>query len=222
MKFIMSFVAVVALSFVISAFGQEESPSATPEESPSATPEEKASATVEDKPSAAATTGASKTEKKTETTAASEKKEATAASSATKSASPAAASTSGKKMSTEATLRDNENKWEAAYASHDMSVVESFVASDFVGVSPKYKFTSRSSMLSEFKKDKDTYTSAKNETLKVAMFGPNVAVVNGRAREKGTGKDGKTFDRTYYFTDTWMQRNGKWQCIASQASEVKK
>jgi ketosteroid isomerase-like protein len=219
MKFIMSFVAVVALSFVTAAFAQEESPSATPEES--ATPAEKASATVEDKPSATATAGESKTEKKTEVTATAEKKDTTAASSATKSASPAA-STSGKKMSTEATLRDNENKWEAAYAAHDVSVVESFVASDFVGVSPKYKFTSRSSMISDFKKDKDTYTSAKNETLKVAMFGPNVAVVNGRAREKGTGKDGKTFDRTYYFTDTWMLRNGKWQCIASQASEVKK
>jgi ketosteroid isomerase-like protein len=125
-------------------------------------------------------------------------------------------------MSTEATLREMENKWEAAYGTHDPSVAQAYVASDFVGVSPKFKFTTKSSLLSDFKKDKDTYTSTKNESLKVTSFGPNVAVVAGRAREKGTAKDGKAFDRTYYFTDTWMMRGGQWQCIASQASEMRK
>jgi len=212
MKFTISLVAVAALSFVASAFAQEESPAASPEE--------KASATVEDKPSATVSPEESKSTKTEQTT--SEKKGTTAAGTAEKSASPVAASTSGKKMSTEAALRDMENRWEAAYASHDLSVVQSFVASDFVGVSPKFKFTNKSGLLSEFKKDKDTYQSAKNETLKVTMFGPNVAVVNGRAREKGTLKDGKPFDRTYYFTDTWMQRNGQWQCVAGHAAEARK
>jgi ketosteroid isomerase-like protein len=52
------------------------------------------------------------------------------------------------------------------------------------------------------------------------MYGPNVAVVVGMANEKGTGKDGKAFDRTYRFTDTWMDRGGNWQCIASQVTLV--
>lgn len=217
MKFIISLVAVAALSFVTSAFAQEEeSPS------PSPSPEEKASATVEDKPSPTATPEESK---KAETTAspAAQKKETTAATSPAKSASPAAGvATSGKKMSTEATLRDMENRWKAAYGAHDVSVVQSYVASDFVGVSPKFKFTNKSGMISDFKKNKDTYQSSKNDALKITTFGPSVAVVTGRAREKGTGKDGKAFDRTYYFTDTWMQRNGQWQCIASQAPEARK
>ena len=58
-------------------------------------------------------------------------------------------------------------------------------------------------------------------TKRVQMFGPNVAVVTGRAREVGTGKDGKTFDRAFLFTDTWMMRAGKWQCIASQVNKIK-
>lgn len=220
MKFIMSLIAIAALSFVASAFAQEESPSPSPDE--------KASATVEAKPAATATPEDTKAQKKEEAATtksaspAAQKKETTAATTSTKSASPAAATASRKGMSTEAALRDMENKWEAAYASHDAVVVQSFIASDFAGVSPKFKFTNKSSLLSDFKKDKDTYQSAKNETLKVTSFGPNVAVVTGRAREKGTGKDGKPFDHTYYFTDTWMQRNGQWQCIASQASEAQK
>lgn len=117
--------------------------------------------------------------------------------------------------------RDAENAWEAAVAKHDYASVEGFLAPDYAGVSSKNKFVGRSELLSEFKGDKDTYKSAKNEKLTVKMYGNNVAVVTGRAREVGTGKDGKAFDRTYLFTDTWMMRGGKWQCIASQTSRIK-
>ena len=118
-------------------------------------------------------------------------------------------------------VKDMENAWEAAVGSHNVATVEGFVAADFVGVSSKGKFVNRSQMLSEFKGDKDTYKSAKNEKLNVKMFGPNVTVVTGRAREVGTGKDGKAFDRAFLFTDTWMMRGGKWQCIASHVSKIK-
>ena len=220
MKFIMPLIAVVALSFVTSVFAQEE-------ESPSPSPssDEKASATVEAKPSTSTSSEEPKAQKKEEPAAqkkeepaaqkspAAQKKEATVT-----TAAPA----SGKKMSTEASLRDMENRWENAISKHEVATVEAMVAADFVGVSPKFKFVNKSGMLAEFKSNKDTYKSAKNEALRVTSFGPNVAVVTGRSREKGTGKDGKSFDRTYYFTDTWMQRSGQWQCIGSQAAEARK
>lgn len=44
--------------------------------------------------------------------------------------------------------------------------------------------------------------------------------VVGIANEKGTGKDGKPFDRTYRFTNTWMDRGENWQRIASQVTLV--
>ena len=225
MKFIMSLAAVAALSFVTSAFAQEESPSATPEEQPSATPEEKASATVEEQPAVKATpveTKASKAESstatKTETTGAT-KKETTAAASSTKAA-PAVAATSGKKMSTEGAIKDMENKWEAAYGAHDFATIESMMAADFAGVYWDGKILNRSGVVSQSKKDKDTYKSAVNEKIAVRSYGPNVAVVVGTAREKGTGKDGKTFDRKFRFTDTWVDRGGKWQCVASQIMKL--
>jgi ketosteroid isomerase-like protein len=215
MKFIMSLIAVAALSSVASAFAQEESPSPAPEE--------KASATVEDKPAATATPEQTKAQKKEETTAtksespAAVKKETTTA---TKSASPAAATASRKGMSTEAALRDMENKWEEAIAKHDTATVESMMSEDFIGVNSKNKVGGRRFVVSEVKSDKDTFTSAKNEKLEVRMFGKDVAVVVGTSHEKGTGKDGKAFDRTYRYTDTWMNRGGKWQCVASQVALV--
>jgi ketosteroid isomerase-like protein len=80
---------------------------------------------------------------------------------------------------------------------------------------------SKSGVISEIKKDKDTYKSAVNEKLTVRNYGPGVAVVIGTAHEKGTTRDGKPFDRMFRFTDTWVQRGGQWQCVASQVMKIK-
>jgi ketosteroid isomerase-like protein len=219
MKIIIPFLTTVFLASL--SFAQEES--ATPAESTPPATEEKASATVEETPAskpaeAAAPAAETKvqpaTSPKAATTAA--KKEGATTSTAAKPAA-AAAAPSGKKMG----VRDMEEKWEASVPTHDIATVQGFVAADFMGVSSQGKFTDRGSMLAEYKKDKDTYKSAKNEKLNVKNFGANVTVVTGRARERGTGKDGKAFDKTYLFTDTWMLRGGQWQCIASQVNKIK-
>jgi ketosteroid isomerase-like protein len=211
MKIIIPFLATTFLAAM--TFAQQES--ASPAESTAPATEEKASATVEETPAPAAEKKAEAATSPKSAATATGKKEATTST----AAKPAAATTapSGKKMS----VKEMEEKWEASVPSHDSSTVQGFVASDFVGVSSQGKFTDRDSMLAEFKKDKDTYKSAKNEKLNVKAFGPNVMVVTGRAREKGTSKDGKAFDRTFLFTDTWVLRGGQWQCIASQINKVK-
>ena len=206
MKLITSLVGIAALSFVTFVLAQgeetptpasEETPSTTVEETPTPAPEAKATATPAEQPAA-------------------QKKEKPAAPASAKPTSPAAAAPT-KKTSVEATLKELESKWEASIVTHDASFLQSAVASDFVGISSKGKFINKSGLISaEIKSNKDTYTSTKNEKLNVRVFRPNVAVVTGTAREKGTGKDGKAFERTYAYTDTWMERNGQWQCIASQ------
>lgn len=221
MKIIISFLATAFLAAM--SFAQEES--ASPAESTAPTTEEKASATVEEpSPSkateatapAAAKKAEAATSPKAATTAAAKKESTANAAKPATSAAPAAA-----KMTKNMNPRDAENAWEAAVGKHDYATVEGFLAADFIGVSSKNKFIGRSDVLSEYKKDKDTYKSAKNEKLNVKSFGPNVTVVTGRARENGTGKDGKAFDRTFLFTDTWMLRSGQWQCVASQITKVK-
>jgi ketosteroid isomerase-like protein len=214
------FIPILATTFLAAmTFAQEES--ASPAESTSPANEEKASATVEETPAAKAEKSpVPAAEKKTEPAASSK---ATATSTqkkeeSTAEAKPSAAAPMNTKVMS---VKDMENAWEAAVPTHNYSIVEGFVAADFAGVSSKGKFVNRSQMLAEFKGDKDTYKSAKNEKLNVKMFGPDVAVVTGRTREVGTGKDGKAFDRTFLFTDTWMMRGGKWQCIASQVNKVK-
>jgi ketosteroid isomerase-like protein len=215
MKLITSLIGIAGLSFVTLALAQEE-------QTTSPAPEEKPSTTVQEAPAPEATTAttpseqpAAQTKEKPATPAASQKPAASAKVRSSAAAAPA------KKGSVEATLKDNENRWEASYAAHDSSVAQSLVASDFTGVYWDGRVMSKSGVISEIKKDKDTYKSAVNEKLAVHTYGPGVAVVVGTSREKGTAKDGKPFDRTFRFTDTWMQRGGQWQCVASQVMKIK-
>jgi len=216
MKLITSLIGISALGVVTLALAQEETASPAPED--------RSSTTVEETPTPApkATTATTPPEQR-----AAQKKEKPAAPAATQkparlpqSPSSAAAAPS-KKMGVEATLKDNENRWEASYAAHDSSVAQSLVASDFNGVYWDGRVMGKAGVISEIKKDKDTYKSAVNEKLAVHSYGPGVAVVVGTAHEKGTTKDGKPFDRTFRFTDTWVQRGGQWQCAASQVMKIK-
>jgi ketosteroid isomerase-like protein len=229
MKFITSLFAATGLICGTPAFAQDAStpPSglSLEDKAPTtteATPEPKSSIWSSPEPVEKPTPPSTSVKKKkdTPTTATASEKKAQAVSSASKIEAAPAAANAGKKMSVESSLKDLENAWEASIPNHDAAAVQSLIASDFSGVSSKGKFTSKSSLLKELKNDKDTYTSAKNEKLNVHLYGPNVAVVTGSAREKGTAKDGTVFDRTYRFTDTWVDRNGQWQCVASQTALV--
>lgn len=146
----------------------------------------------------------------------------TAKSTSTKTTASPSPAGPAKKMSPEATLRDQENRWEAATTTHDSSVAAALLADDYVGVNSKGKFLNRGALLNEIKKDKDTYTSAKNGKMNVRFFGAQYAVVTGTSTETGKDKDGKAFNRTYRWTDVWVERQGKWQCVSSQANLVAK
>jgi hypothetical protein len=55
---------------------------------------------------------------------------------------------------------------------------------------------------------------AGNEGMKLYDYRP-VAVVTGVLITKGK-KNGRTWTNRYRFTDTWLNRNGRWQAIAAQ------
>lgn len=141
---------------------------------------------------------------------------------AKKTATPPANLMPVKKSTAEATLREIENKWEASIAAHDPSVIAAYVANDYRGVSSKGKVLNKSALLAQIKSDTDTYTSAKNGRMDVRVFDGRFAVVVGTSTEEGKGKDGKAFKRNFRWTDAWVERNGKWQCVASQAMALSK
>jgi ketosteroid isomerase-like protein len=119
-------------------------------------------------------------------------------------------------------LKALEARWEASFMTHDITVIEQLVAEDFVGTSSSGKLGNKSTMISEAMKDKNVYTSAQSTDMIVHSFGPSVAVVTGVARESGKTPKGKAFSHAYRFTDTWVERNGAWQCVAASAMALPK
>lgn len=210
-------VAITALFVAIVPFAlaQEESPS------PAASPE----ATASD-PSVSVTTEKTSPPPKSETSPSPTKSSSPAATKSSPNATPSTSSSPAavmptKKSTPEATIREIEDKWEASVMSHDPSVAQAYLADDFRGVSSKGKVMSKSNLLSEIKKDTDTYASTKNGKVDVRVFGGQFAVATGTSTEVGKAKDGQAFKRTFRWTDVWVVRKDKWQCVASQAMLVK-
>jgi ketosteroid isomerase-like protein len=217
MKLITSLIGIAGLSLITLAVAQEQ-------QTTSPAPEEKPATTVEQATTPAPEATAARTPSEQPAAQRKEAPATTPAPTQKRVAPPKVASSGGaasKKMSAEEAIKANENRWEASYAAHDASVAQALVANDFAGVYWDGRVMGKSGVISEVKKDKDTYKSAVNEKLTVHSYGPNLAVVIGTTHEKGTGKDGKPFDRAFRFTDTWVQRAGQWQCVASHVMKVK-
>jgi ketosteroid isomerase-like protein len=60
--------------------------------------------------------------------------------------------------------------------------------------------------------------SVSYEELKVQAYG-DAAVAVGLTNFKGT-LNGKDASRKYRWTDTWVKRDGQWQCVAGHSSTV--
>ena len=129
------------------------------------------------------------------------------------STSPAAPTV---KKSAQAALRELENKWAAATAAHDIAAVQALLAGDYVGVTAAGNPVNKAGLLAELRKDKNTYESVVNSKLDVRVHG-TTAIIVGTTKQKGKDAAGKAFSFTYRWTDTWMERDGKWQCVASQS-----
>jgi ketosteroid isomerase-like protein len=144
---------------------------------------------------------------------------------ATKSTASATPSTSSspaavmpvKKSTPEATIRDIEDKWEASVKTHDIAIPQAYLADDFRGVSSKGKIMTKANLISEMKKDTDVYTSTKNSKVDVRVFGGQFAVATGISTEVGKDKGGQNFKRSFRWTDVWVLRKDKWQCVATQS-----
>jgi ketosteroid isomerase-like protein len=122
----------------------------------------------------------------------------------------------------QAKLKGMEDAWVKALANKDQAAVGNMVADDFAGFNPEGKHATKSQLLDEVKNEPNTLSSSANENMDVHVYGPNLATVTGTTTEKGKDKNGKQFSRSYVWVDTWMERNGKWECIAEGVMQLPK
>jgi ketosteroid isomerase-like protein len=120
----------------------------------------------------------------------------------------------------ESTLIVLEHLWNEAQVNRDASALNALVAERFINTEWDGELSDKVKFLADIKDPQFKPTSVNIQDLKVNLFG-ETAVVAGIYRTKGTYQN-KPYDHVGRFTDTWVLDNGKWQCVASHTSLIKK
>jgi len=113
-----------------------------------------------------------------------------------------------------------ENAWNQAQLHHDSKALELLLADTFISTDNDGVLMTRAQYLADNKDPSYEPTMMANSDVKVFVY-RGFAVVAGIYHAKGTNS-GKSFDRYGRFTDTWIHQNGKWQCVATHTSNLKK
>lgn len=120
----------------------------------------------------------------------------------------------------EALLIALENAWNQAQLHHDSKALDALVAANFISTDNDGILSTKTQFLADNKDSAYAPSVMANSEQKVFLY-DNAAVVAGIYHAKGSYK-GKPFDHYGRFTDTWVFQNGKWLCVASHTSPLKK
>jgi len=113
-----------------------------------------------------------------------------------------------------------ERLWNEAQVNRDSAALNALVSSRFVNTEWDGELTNKQKFLAEIKDPHFKPTLLTIQDVKMNFFG-ETAVVTGVYHTQGSFQ-GKPYDHVGRFTDTWVLELGKWQCVASHTSLLKK
>lgn len=116
------------------------------------------------------------------------------------------------------TLIELEQMWDAAFHNHDPKFIETLLADEFVvtyGDGSRGDKAKELSLALDFSQQVD---SSELDEFIVKVYG-NTAVVWFTQHLVGPVK-GKPVAVSYRYVDVWVNREGKWKCVASQSTRV--
>ena len=114
-----------------------------------------------------------------------------------------------------------EQEWFAIQQANDWAKLAKIIADDFVLVESDGSLGSRDSMLQGYKEEASRVVSLKMQVLVAHAVAPNAVIASGLddiALKDGNGTLTHRYER---FIDTWILREGRWQCVAEQITLAK-
>jgi ketosteroid isomerase-like protein len=113
-----------------------------------------------------------------------------------------------------------EHEWNDASKRGDVAWFDRNYADDATDISSRTgAIHTKAEEIASMKTDKTVLDSLELSNLNVRVEG-NAAVITGINRVKGHDAQGKPFDRSTRFTDTYVKRDGRWQVWATQGTVV--
>lgn len=125
---------------------------------------------------------------------------------------------SSKRSAEEGRLLALESAWNHAEQSKDATALNQLLGESLVYVDYDGALLNKKEFLHATLNNNVEQEQINNDGMTVHVYG-NAAVVTGLYRDKGIEK-GKPFLRRGRFTDTWVNQDGVWQCVASQSTLI--
>lgn len=125
---------------------------------------------------------------------------------------------SSKRGGQEGRLLALESAWNHAEQSKDAAALNQLLGESLVYVDYDGTLLNKKEFLENTLHNDVQQEQINNDGMTVHVYG-DAAVVTGVYRDKGIEK-GKPFQRRGRFTDTWVNQNGAWQCVASQSTLI--
>ncbi len=111
-----------------------------------------------------------------------------------------------------------EKAWNQAYKGGDIKALSAILDNSLVLVEDDGSLKTKSEFLATVKSSNANEEQVAPESLTVRVFG-NTAIAIGVIAVKDP-KGGKTVTHRERFIDTWINREGKWMCIATNATPM--
>ena len=109
--------------------------------------------------------------------------------------------------------------FDRAIVSRDAGAYSRLLADDFIFTSADGKVSNKQKEVDRVRSGGLTFTTGKSDDVRVKVYG-NTAVVTGRFTAGGKN-EGRDFTFVERYTAVFVKRNGNWQMVAEQATEIK-
>ena len=113
-----------------------------------------------------------------------------------------------------------ENLWNQMQIAHDANAMGQMLDPDFILTDYDGSVLTKPQFLASMRDKSNQLTVEVSQDMKLYRHGDTVIVI-GATHEKGTLK-GKPYEHHGRFTDTWIKRDYRWLCIASQLALIPK
>jgi ketosteroid isomerase-like protein len=109
-----------------------------------------------------------------------------------------------------------DTQYQAAVEKNDAATMDRILADNFILVTGNGKTYTKADLLKEARRKSAAYEHQSDSEQMVRVWG-DTAVVTAKLWEKGT-QDGESFDKTLWFSDTYVRTPRGWRYVYGQAS----
>jgi len=121
--------------------------------------------------------------------------------------------------SAEQELLQLERDWCRAMIQRDVAFLTRILAEDYTGVGSRGGTETKAEALAGLTDRNSSVTDCVDSNVRVRVYG-DAAVVTGLATRSGTFQGAPYQNRQILYTDTFVRRDGRWVCVASQGTLV--